>query len=325
MGLTQIFHVGLTQIFQLFHSAEAPTREGLGPGCAQRAAMIYAGYERVEAIDEQLSRGMVGLKRDESYAQFVAGAYRARTAYQPFLDLMYGPGDRQRLDYFPTPRGSANAPTIIFFHGGNWRLSDKFFANFWAEAFCPAGFNFIAATYGFLPLTPLEQIIDHARLAVAWVHGQADQLAIDPTRLILGGNSAGAHLAAMAALHDWSHTSLDPAHLRGIFGFSGLYDLELLHHSTFSRPYIPTVEAARAWSPVHHVRPGLPPAFWVYGDEETPEFARQTNGLHEAWEGAGNRSVVHVALGGNHYNPQWFARTPGNPLHTRLISFLRSL
>ncbi len=284
--------------------------------------MRYAGYETQEEIDHQLSHGMTGPKRDESYARFVEGAYRARAAFAPRLDLMYGPGDRQRLDFFPAPEAAPDAPTIVFFHGGSWRLSDKFFANFWAEAFCPAGFHFVAATYGFLPLTPLHEIIAHARLAVDWVHRHSAALGLDPARLILGGNSAGAHLATMAMLHDWSNTSLYPAHLLGCFGFSGFYDLEILHHSTSSRAYIPTVEEARAWSPIHHVRPALPPAFLAYGEDETPEFARQSRLMHEAWEAAGNRSTLVAAPAGNHYNTQWFARTEGHPLHARLMAFL---
>lgn len=284
--------------------------------------MIYAGYETQEEIDHQLSYGMVGPKRDEAYANFVEGAYRARETFSPKLDLMYGPADRHRLDYFPTPNGSESAPTIIFFHGGSWRLSDKFFANFWAEAFCPAGYNFIAATYGFLPLFSLDQIIEHARLAISWVHENHSKLNIDPTRLIVSGNSAGAHLAMMAMVNDWEDSTMDPNHILGCFGFSGIYDLEMAHHSTSSRQYVTNLQDAKAWSPYKHTRPGLPPAFIVYGEDETDEFARQSKLMHQSWIDSGNESTLIGAPDGNHYNTQWFGRTVGNPLHTQLMEFL---
>nr|WP_246462810.1 alpha/beta hydrolase [Pelagicoccus albus] len=238
---------------------------------------------------------------------------------------MYGPADRHRLDFFPTPLGADKAPTIIFFHGGSWRLSDKFFANFWAEAFCPAGYNFIAATYGFLPLFSMDQIIDHARLAVNWVSDNHAKLGIDPTRLIVSGNSAGAHLAMMAMVNDWTETSLDPQNILGCFGFSGLYDLEMAHHSSNSRQYVTSVKDAKAWSPFYHVKRDLPPAFIVFGDDETEEFARQSAVMHQAWLDAGNQSTLVSAPGGNHYNTQWFARTEGDPLHQKLMAFLKEI
>lgn len=268
---------------------------------------------------------MTGPKRDDAYANFVEGAYRAREAFSPKLDLMYGPCDRHRLDFFPATKNPATAPTIIFFHGGSWRLSDKFFANFWAEAFCPEGYNYIAATYGFLPLFTIDKIIDHARLAVSWIHENSSKLGIDPTRLIVSGNSAGAHLAMAAIVSDWSDTTMNPDHILGTFGFSGLYDLEMAHHSTSSRAYVPTVEDARAWSPFNHVKPGLPPAFIVYGEDETPEFARQSEVMHQSWLDAGNQSILTSATEGNHYNTQWFGRTPGHDLNTQLMSFLKSV
>jgi arylformamidase len=284
--------------------------------------MIYAGYNTVEEIDYQLMHGMTGPKRDESYAKFVEGAYQVREAYAPKLDLMYGPADRHRLDFFPATSDPASCPTVIFFHGGGWRLSDKFFANFWAEAFCPHGYNFIAATYGFLPLYTLDQIIDHARLAVTWVHGNADKLGIDPTRLIISGNSAGAHLALMAMVQDWSTSPVELSHILATFGFSGLYDVETSYHSSKGKDFIPTIEDARKWSPHHHVKPGLPPGMFFYGDDETPEFARQTTIMHEAWKEAGNDSTLVSVPEGNHYNSQWFGRTKGHETNTALMEFL---
>ncbi|MEM9159762.1 MAG: alpha/beta hydrolase [Verrucomicrobiota bacterium] len=284
--------------------------------------MIYAGYQTTKEIDYQLTQGMTGQNRDEAYANFIEGAYRARDQFSCKLDLMYGSDDRQRIDFFKSAGKPEVDPTIVFFHGGGWRLSDKFFANFWAEAFCPAGYNFIAASYGFLPLYSLDKIIDHARLAVSWIHAENELLGIDPTRLIIGGNSAGAHLAMMAILNDWDETELDPTHLLGVFGFSGLYDLETAHHSKISGKYITSKKDARAWSPYLRVRENLPPAFIAYGEEETDEFARQSAVINEAWTAAGNKCELHSAPQGNHFNTQWFARTPGDPLHESFMAFL---
>ena len=38
-------------------------------------------------------------------------------------DVRYGAGDGETLDIYPTP--AANAPVLVFIHGGYWRSSDK--------------------------------------------------------------------------------------------------------------------------------------------------------------------------------------------------------
>jgi len=285
--------------------------------------MLHPLYQTVEEIDYQLGHGMSGPLRDEAYTNFVRGAYRARESFSPCLDLMYGKEDRQRMDMFTAEPNPGDCPTIIFFHGGSWRLSDKFFANFWAEAFCPAGFNFIAVTYGFLPQYTMDEIIAHARLAVEFIIKNASSMCLDRERFILGGNSAGSHLALMSLLHDWSGSAVDPRVFKGTFGFSPLLDFELLRLSTHSKAYVPSVEKAKAWTPWHHVKGDLPPAFFAFGDEETPEFARQSEAMALAWQQAGNEAEVHRVPGGNHYNTQWMARTTDDPLHARLMQWVQ--
>jgi arylformamidase len=116
-------------------------------------------------------------------------------------DISYGSDIRQRFDVY-VPDKAKDAPVIFMVHGGAWSLGDKGAAAVvenkvarWA----PAGFIFISVNYRLLPeADPLQQTEDVAR-AFAAAQAQARSWGGDPSKFILMGHSAGAHLAALLA------------------------------------------------------------------------------------------------------------------------------
>ncbi|MGF1449915.1 MAG: alpha/beta hydrolase [Opitutales bacterium] len=282
--------------------------------------MVYLHYPNAAAIDEELTRGQSGPPRDTCYDHFAEGAYRARARFRNALDLRYGKGDRQRIDFFWTELSPESAPTVIFFHGGGWRLSDKFFANFYAEAFCPEGINVALCGYGLSPLFTVGQIMAQARDAVGWVQANTGDLGIDPSKLVIAGNSAGAHLAAGVLTGDPSN----PLGLRGAVLFSGLYDLQVLYHSKVYASLSLSETDAYAWSPQFQVSAGLPPALLLYGGDETDEFKRQSLELERAWTAVGNAAESVEIEGTDHFSSQWNARTAGTAAYERMIAFIQS-
>jgi len=117
-------------------------------------------------------------------------------------DLGYGPDPAQRLDvYLPTQPAAANAPVIFFVHGGGWRRGDKASARLlepkvshWVEQ----GWVVISANYRMLP-TPVATQAEDVAAAIAFAQSQAGLWNADPTRFVLMGHSAGAHLVALLA------------------------------------------------------------------------------------------------------------------------------
>ena len=113
--------------------------------------------------------------------------------------------ERLSLDLY-APDDAADAPIMLYVHGGGWAHGDR--AAVWRkpEFFCGSGWLFAAADYRLVPqVTPAEQVRDVAR-AVAWLHERAAEFGGDPERIYLMGHSAGAHLVALA--------STDPAPLQ---------------------------------------------------------------------------------------------------------------
>lgn len=114
-------------------------------------------------------------------------------------DIPYGSDERQRMDVY-LPQHAVGAPVIFMVHGGAWRLGDKasqaVIENKVAR-WVPRGFIFVSTNYRLLPKTdPLQQAEDIAR-ALATAQSKAVSWGGDPSKFILMGHSAGAHLAAI--------------------------------------------------------------------------------------------------------------------------------
>jgi acetyl esterase/lipase len=113
-------------------------------------------------------------------------------------DLAYGTDPAQRLDaYVPAhPNGEA----VLLVHGGGWRRGDKdnrsVVANKLAD-WSAHGVVVVSVDYRMLPeADPLVQAGDVAA-ALAYAQRHARDWGADPSRFVLVGHSAGAHLVAL--------------------------------------------------------------------------------------------------------------------------------
>jgi acetyl esterase len=92
------------------------------------------------------------------------------------------------------------SPAIIFYHGGAFFMSYtaghiKLAQRYACEAACKIFF----VDYRLSPKHPFPAAHEDALAALEWVHNQAEQLAIDPKRILVMGDSAGGALAASCA------------------------------------------------------------------------------------------------------------------------------
>ncbi|WP_395612515.1 alpha/beta hydrolase [Allosphingosinicella sp.] len=110
-------------------------------------------------------------------------------------EIAFGTDPLQRLDF--TPAAVRRAPLFIFIHGGGWSFGDKRMAGHMAAHFHGLGYAFASLDYRLVPNANPQQQAEDVAAAIAELVRNAERLGIDPGRIILGGHSAGAHLAAL--------------------------------------------------------------------------------------------------------------------------------
>ncbi|WNM28483.1 alpha/beta hydrolase [Demequina capsici] len=200
------------------------------------------------------------------------------------------------LDLYPA--SVPDAPVVLFVHGGGWRLGGR--TTFVPTM--PGGDPFVRIASAGLAVASLDYRlsgearfpaqVDDVAAALAWVRVHATELGVAADRVVLWGESAGATLAALVALHD------DPAvreGVRGVVDWYGPSDLIALATAQDALDDLTTREAgwlghtvgadlarARDASPVSHVRAGAPPFLVAHGADDTAVPASQSVELAQA-------------------------------------------
>jgi arylformamidase len=148
-------------------------------------------------------------------------------------DLRCGASERARFDLVLGKNLQKHQPAMIFIHGGFWRSGDKRDFAFLAEPFHDNGVATVLLNYSLAPATSLAAIIKEVRTSVINIMAQAPELGLDPDRVIIGGHSAGGHLAAMVESTDWTEFGIAHSPVYASFGISGLYDPRPLLRTSF--------------------------------------------------------------------------------------------
>lgn len=249
-----------------------------------------------------------------------SAAFRARADCR--LELAYGPGARETLDFFVA--GEALSPLHIFLHGGYWQAMDKRLFSFIAEALVARGVSVAIVNYPLCPVVTLDRIIAAVRRACVWLWRQAADLAVDPSRIQLAGHGAGGHLAAMLMATDWPRVepTLPRQILHSAVAVSGLFELEPLCHTSLNRALGLDAASVRRNSPARLAPVVRAPLLLAVGARESAEFRRQTSDFAEVWRGQGMTVDTLTLPGCHHFAAVEQLAAPGSPLLTATLERL---
>jgi arylformamidase len=239
----------------------------------------------------------------------------ARQASSRRLDVVYGPGTSETLDIFPSTR--ADAPVFFFIHGGYWRALDKRDASFIAPSLVAAGAMVVVPNYALAPAVSIETITLQLVRALAWTWRHAALYGGNPARIVVGGHSAGGHLAAMMLACEWKRVAVDlPARLvHSALSISGLFDLEPIRQAPFLQVDLKLTPASvRKLSPANFPPPPGGTLHAMVGGNESEEFLRQNELIRSAW---GERvvPVCEAVPGTDHFTVLHELADAGSRLH----------
>jgi arylformamidase len=214
------------------------------------------------------------------FDRWAAESADTRKALDSALDLRYGTRPKETLDLF---RAGGRRGLLVFIHGGYWRSLDKSDFSFLARAFVADGIDVACINYDLCPSVDIGTIIDEAKSAVAWLMREGAALDLATRDIVLSGHSAGGHLIGALHATDWTMMGIDARAIRGGVSVSGVFDLEPLIHTSMNPDLRLDATNAAAWSPVR-MRPVLSaPVLIAVGENETPEFIRQSQLQWDAW------------------------------------------
>lgn len=118
-----------------------------------------------------------------------------------------GPAGQIRLRLYwpplpsPRPNAAAPIPAILYYHGGGHVIGSLDTHDLIARNLCAGAEALVASVdYRMGPEHKFPAAVEDAFAALEWVHANAASLGADPDRLGVHGDSAGANLAAVAAL-----------------------------------------------------------------------------------------------------------------------------
>lgn len=112
-------------------------------------------------------------------------------------------GDIPIRTYSPpgAPGGDGPFGGLVWYHGGGWVVGDLETHDNTCRVLCAeAGVVVVAIDYRLAPEHPFPAGSDDAWAALEWVASKGGELGLDPSRLAVGGDSAGGNLAALVAI-----------------------------------------------------------------------------------------------------------------------------
>jgi arylformamidase len=271
-----------------------------GPPQHEKGPLVFLDYDQIE-LDAAYDQAVYQPNILQLNKRWASNSARTRARIGEPERRAYGDSGIEQLDLFRTAK--SNAPIFVFIHGGAWIRGDAKSYSAPAEMFVGAGAHYIVPDFTSVADAggSLFPMAEQMRRAIAWVWRNAASFGGDPNRLYIGGQSSGAHLAAVALTTDWPREFDVPADIvKGGLCTSGMYELAPVRLSARAN-YVKFTDAmVEALSPIRHLDRLGAPVVVSFGTYETPEFIRQAKEFAAAVRDAGKLRELVVAENYSH-------------------------
>ncbi|HSV41307.1 MAG TPA: alpha/beta hydrolase [Nocardioidaceae bacterium] len=288
------------------HLVEETLVEGLGAGYRQKLEELHDDLDPVTPWQQ------------------LAWPFRVRHPDVKVLrDVRYSEhGKRGLLDiYIPRHHAPQGAPILLAVHGGGWTIGEKHWQGVaLLQQMAAAGWVVVAINYRLSPRDPWPAHIVDVKAAIAWLHKNAQQYGADSSYIAITGQSAGGHLASLAAL-----TPNDPefqpgfedtdTRVQACLGMYGAYDVagatgrkaalqmrdQFLARRVFMADPASDLDLFERASPIVRVNAEAPPFFVIHGANDTLIPVDQARDFVAALRQVSKEPVLYTELKGTQH------------------------
>ena len=192
-----------------------------------------------------------------------------------------GGGRDLKADVFVPPGEVQDAPAVLLVHGGGWRGGDRSQLRGYGILLGRRGYVCVAPEYRLVQESPWPAQIHDVKAALRWTRANATSLGVDPDKIAIEGNSAGAHLALFAAgtpnRPEFEGEGGNAGVPTDVAAAIGVYAPTLFWHGQSERGGVPIVALddeggaalADAASPLRYVTDQYPPTLLIHGTKDT--------------------------------------------------------
>lgn len=221
-------------------------------------------------------------------------------------DIVFGTGGGRELrcDIYTPPGAPKDAPGVLLVHGGGWSGGDRSQLKGYGILLGRLGYVCVASEYRLSGESKWPAQIHDVKAALRWMKANAAKLGVDPQRIAVEGNSAGAHLSLMVAgtpnmpefEGSGGNAGVDTSVAASIaiyaptdFGDGPLSGaIEMLMGKDASP------DAVRGASPVSHVSPSFPPTLLIHGNKDEIVSVEASLNMYAKLAKAGVPAEIHI-------------------------------
>jgi len=220
-----------------------------------------------------------------------------------------------QVDICRPAQTSGAVPGLLFLPGGGWQTANRApLKERYGVRLAERGYVCVTGEYRVMDEAPWPVQIHDVKAIIRWMRANSARLGIDPAAIVVGGKSAGGHLALLAAgtrgveefEGDGGNRTVS-SEVAAVIGVAPVADLtEFARRPNMARLFSghPTEEVVKAASPMTYANGSYPPTLLVHGtsDERVPHA--MTVRMAQALEQEGVPVDLHLYAGQDHFFDQ---------------------